>query len=193
MNQVEPSTRMEEWIDRLNQGDPGACAALLAHAQDRLRLLVRRILRGYPRVRQWEQTSGVLQGVNLRLLRSLKPGKQPPPTALDFLRLSAYHIRNEILDLLRKRNPLLLPEVPEQSVGAASDPLVYVHWAEIHEYIAHLPEHDRTYFDLLYYAGMTQSEAARTMGIGLREVRKRWAKLRREMGEWLGNEKYSLI
>jgi RNA polymerase sigma factor (sigma-70 family) len=187
---VEPSTQMQQWIDRLKAGESGAREALIVHAQERLRLLVRRVLRGYPNAKQWEQTSGVLQGVNLRLLNSLTPQKQLPPTALDFLRLSAYHIRKEILDLLRKsrRAPELLPQLPDLPGPKRDGLLPTLRWQEIHEHLAQLPEDERLFFDLLYYEGLTQAEAARVMGMKLTEVRKRWAVLRRQFGEWLGED-----
>ena len=57
------------WLDRLRAGDPAARNELIRHSRDRLRLLTRQMLRRFPGVRQWEETSDVLQNVLVRLLR----------------------------------------------------------------------------------------------------------------------------
>ena len=43
--------------------------ALLSHAAGRLERLARMMLRGYPRLRRWEETGDVLQNALLRLDR----------------------------------------------------------------------------------------------------------------------------
>src|SRR5438105_1148332 len=58
------------WIERLNAGDSTARNELLRHAQHRLEILIRRMLRGFPNVH--ERTSDVLVGVMLRLDRAVQ-------------------------------------------------------------------------------------------------------------------------
>src|SRR5438874_1089124 len=48
---------LQHWLDRHQAGDPDARAELIRHSQERLRHLTRQMLRHYPGVRRWEDTS----------------------------------------------------------------------------------------------------------------------------------------
>ena len=53
-------------------------------------------------------------------------------------------------------------------------------WTEFHRQVADLPEEDREVFDLLWYQGLTQAEAAAVLGISERTVSRRWISARLE-------------
>src|SRR5262249_2175707 len=66
---------------------------------ERLRNLARKMLKGYPNVRRWEQTDDVLQNAVIRLHRALQ--QLTVQTPLDFFRLAALNIRRELLDMAK--------------------------------------------------------------------------------------------
>src|SRR5436189_5752012 len=98
-DQVSQTQQIQGWIDRLRAGDESARSALIECACERLNRLTRKMLRGFPGVKRWEQTDDVLQNAALRLYRGLADLR--PETPADFFRLAALNIRRELLDLAR--------------------------------------------------------------------------------------------
>jgi RNA polymerase sigma-70 factor (ECF subfamily) len=173
------------WIDRLRAGDPAARNELIRHSRDRLRLLTRQMLRSFPGVRQWEETSDVLQNVLLRLDRALQA--VTPPTPRDFLRLATAQIRRELIDLARHHGgpeglgANLVPpgrfesgNTPPDPEDSSADPSSLARWHDLHAQIAGLQDGDRELFDLLYYQGLKQAEAAAVLEIPLTTFKRRW-------------------
>ena len=140
------------------------------------------MLRGFPRLRQWEETSDVLQGALLRLSRALEAVDVATPQ--DFMRLAALQIRRTLIDLARHH---LGPEGSgaHHATGMAQpsadgtrreaydradntrEPSNLAAWAEFHEKINGLPDEERRVFDLLWYQEMSQPEAAHILGAQL--------------------------
>ena len=188
-------------LDRLRGGDETARAELLACACERLRNLARKMLRGFPRVHRWEQTDDVLQNAALRLYRALQ--QITAETSRDFFRLAALNIRRELLDLAKRYYG---PEGqgahhgtwgPGESATTANDsgpadpadpsrePSRLAAWTEFHERIAALPDEEREAFDLLWYQGLSQAEAAELLGVSERTVKRRWQTARFQLHEAL--------
>ena len=183
------SVTVQVWIDRLREGDDSAREALLSRAFDRLRRLARKILKGYPVVGRWEQTDDVLQNAMIRLDRALR--YLDPPTAKDFFRLAAAQIRRELIDLARHyEGPKGLGanhesrQGPDSRIGfgrsteASQDHERLAEWSEFHEKVEALTDQDREMFDLLWYQGMSQAEAAASLGVSERTVNRRWLSAR---------------
>jgi RNA polymerase sigma-70 factor (ECF subfamily) len=175
-------------IARLQAGDATARDALLGAAGERLRHLAHRMLQGYPRVQRWEQTDDVLQNAMLRLYRTMKD--VPPQSVSDFLRLAALNIRRELLDLAKHyygpqgqgaHHITIGPDQdgpPEPSGQASLDPGQLTLWSEFHEQVEKLPEEERAVFDLLWYQGLPQAEAAALLGVNERTIKRRWQSAR---------------
>jgi len=193
--------QIQGWIARLQKGDPAARDALLACAAERLRRLAHRMLRTYPRVQRWEQTDDVLQNALLRLCRTLSD--VPPRTATDFLRLAALNIRRELLDLAKHYygpqghgahhatvNPDRegRPGPPEAADGPSCEPSRLAAWGEFHRQVERLPEEEREVFDLLWYQGLAQAEAAELLHVSERTVKRRWQSARLRLYEALGED-----
>ena len=190
--------------DRLRGGDEAARAELLGCACGRLRGLARKMLKGYPKVRRWEQTDDVLQSAALRLHRTLQ--QLPVGTARDFFRLAALHIRRELLDLARHyygpqgQGAHHTSWGPEGSATAEDDsgllapadlsqePSRLAAWGEFHEQIGALPDEEREAFDLLWYQGLSQAEAAELLHVSERTVKRRWQAARLKLHDALGGE-----
>jgi RNA polymerase sigma-70 factor (ECF subfamily) len=183
---------VEHWVGRLGAGDESARDRLLQCAAGRLERLTRKMLRDYPGVGRWEQTGDVLQNASLRLCRALR--EVTPPTARDFFRLAALQVRRELIDLARSysgpeglgANHASVAAVADSSGIAPGlsrsdlthDPGRLDDWTEFHRAAGALPDEEREAFDLLYYQGLTQAEAARLLGVSERTIKRRWQSAR---------------
>jgi RNA polymerase sigma-70 factor (ECF subfamily) len=204
---ADPSSQtlhIQACLDRIRSGDAAARGELLNCACERLRKLARKMLKGYPNVRRWEQTDDVLQNAALRLHRALQ--QMPVQTSLDFLRLAALNIRRELLDLAKhyygprgqgahhatwgpgdssttgSDSGLAAPHDP------SDDPARLAAWGEFHEQIGALPDEARAVFDLIWYQGLSQAEAAELLNVSERTVKRRWQAARLRLHEALAGE-----
>ncbi|MCA9072992.1 MAG: sigma-70 family RNA polymerase sigma factor [Planctomycetaceae bacterium] len=165
----------------LDQGDEQAYDELLSIASVRLHKLARKMLRDYPRLRRWEQTDDVFQTAALRLHRSLAEVK--PESVRQFFGLAATQIRRTLIDLARHH---FGPEAhgPKHESGADNQPReteapeTLASWAEFHEQVDQLPHDEREVFQLLWYSGTTQREAAELLNISERTVLRRYCRAR---------------
>jgi RNA polymerase sigma-70 factor (ECF subfamily) len=195
------TVHIQACLDRLRGGDEAARADLLSCACERLRNLARKMLKSYPNVHRWEQTDDVLQNAILRLYRTLQ--QLPVETPHDFFRLAALNIRRELLDLAKHyygprshgahhATPGSHADARGPEAEALADPSQepgrLAAWSEFHERIASLPEEERETFDLLYYQGLTQAEAAELLEVSERTVKRRWQAARLALHEALQGE-----
>ena len=196
--------RIQGWIDRLQAGDESARDELLNCACERLTRLTRKMLRGYPRVKRWEETGDVVQNASMRLYRSLSEVK--PRTAADFFRLAALNIRRELLDLAKHYYGPLGHGAKHASIGKESDsdskprlgadkadslgddPSKLAAWAEFHRQIELMPDEEREVFDLLWYQGLSQAEAAQVLQVSERTVKRRWQAAQHALSDALHGE-----
>ena len=190
------------WLERLRQGDPAAAEEarneVINHACERLEALTRRMLRHYPRLRRWEQTGDVLQNAVLRLHRSLATVRPESPG--QFYGLAAAQVRRELLDLARHHFGPEGAGAHHHTDGAgpagagpradkedpAGEPTTLAEWTEFHEKVLLLPDEERQVFDLLWYEGLTQGEAASILGVSERTVKSRWRSAKLELRRLLG-------
>jgi len=166
---------------RAVDGDGRAFEDLVNHIAARLLRLTRRMLRGYPHLQRWEQTDDVYQNAVLRLYKSLREGL--PETAQHFWNLAALQIRRTLIDLARRHfgpegeaahhhsdGEVAVREQPSSS----KEPLTLDDWCAFHEAVGRLPAAERVVFELLWYAGLTQVDAAAALSISLPTVQRRW-------------------
>jgi RNA polymerase sigma factor (sigma-70 family) len=200
MAEASPQTvQIQAWLDRMRKGDAAACDELLRCACERLRNLARKMLRSYPKVHRWEQTDDVLQNAALRLYRTLQ--QIPVETARDFFRLAALNIRRELLDLTKhyygpQGHGARHASIPDPSSDSApleasdlsQEPGRIAAWSEFHQQIEKLPEEEREVFDLLWYQGLSQAEAAELLQVSERTVKRRWLSARLALSEALKGE-----
>lgn len=187
MPEPSSSVHIQACLDRLHGGDESARDELLGCACERLSRLARKMLRGYPNVRRWEQTGDVLQNALLRLQRSLR--QMTVATSRDFFRLAALHIRRELLDLARHYYGPQGQGARHASGAGGHGPAVdradetneperLAAWSAFHEQIEALPAEEREVVDLLWYQGLSQAEAAALLGVSERTVKRRWMSAR---------------
>jgi RNA polymerase sigma-70 factor (ECF subfamily) len=77
---------------------------------------------------------------------------------------------------------------PGEPAETTFDPSRLAAWTEFHRRIEELPEDDRMVFDLLWYQGLSQPEAAQVLGVAERTVNRRWLAARLKLGEALGGQ-----
>jgi RNA polymerase sigma-70 factor (ECF subfamily) len=194
------TTQIQRRLDRLRAGDDSARDELLTIACERLRRLARKMLRGYPGVRRWEQTDDVLQNAALRLCRALN--EVQPASVRSFINLAAVAIRRELIDLARHydgprgpgRHHVRRPG-SDGSGGApgppdpgtdTDDPARVAAWTEFHDKVGALPDEEKEVFHLLWYQGLPQAEAAALLGVTERIVKYRWRSARLKLHQMLG-------
>ena len=194
------STQIQLRLDRLRAGDESARDELLKIACGRLSRLARKMLRGYPGVRRWEQTDDVLQNAAMRLCRALDEVK--PASVRSFINLAAVQIRRELIDLARHydgpegpgrhhasragSDGSGSPPGPPEAADDTDDPARLAAWTEFHDEVGALPDAEKEVFDLLWYQGLSQAEAAALLGVTERVVKYRWRSARLKLHERLG-------
>jgi RNA polymerase sigma factor (sigma-70 family) len=194
--------QIQSCIDRVRAGDASAHDELLAHAAERLFRLTRKMLPDFPGVRRWEQTDDVRQNATLRLCRAL--GDVQLLTVADFFRLAAAQMRRELIDLASRYSgaqglganhasiagtgmapgaaPGLKPDV------TTHDPDRLAGWTDFHREIEALPTVEREAFDLLFYQGLSQFEAAALLDVSERTMKRRWQAARLRLVQALGGK-----
>ena len=196
----DSTTEIQLRLDRLRAGDESARDELLDITRARLGRLARKMLQGYPGVRRWEQTDDILQNATLRLCRALEELR--PESVRDFIGLAAIQIRRELIDLARHyEGPEGLgrhhvTRVGSVDAGAAAgppdfpvdtdDPVRLATWTEFHHTVEALPDEEREVFNLLWYQGLSQSEAATLLGVTERVAKHRWRSARLKIHQMLG-------
>lgn len=203
---ADPSSQtlqIQGYLDRLRKGDEAARGDLLNSACERLRQLTHKMIKGYPNVHRWEQTDDVLQNAFLRLQRTLQ--QLPIETPRDFFRLAALQIRRELLDLARHyygpqgagahhesqcESPTESAQAltPRDAADVTHEPVRLASWSAFHEQIAALPENEREVFELVWYQGLTQVEAAELLRVDVRTIKRRWLSARMTLQDALQGE-----
>jgi RNA polymerase sigma-70 factor (ECF subfamily) len=187
------------WLERLREGDEAARGEIIHHACQRLESLTRRMLRRYPRLRRWEQTGDVLQNAVLRLHRSLATVR--PESPAQFYGLAAAQIRRELIDLARHHfgpqgaaahhhtdgvEQMSGDGPVAKSADPGGEPTSLAEWTDFHEKVQMLAPTEREVFDLLWYEGLSQAEAAQVLGVTERTVKNRWRGAKLELQRLLG-------
>jgi RNA polymerase sigma-70 factor (ECF subfamily) len=195
----DSTTQLQDLIARMRAGVPSARDELLGRSYNRLTALARKMLRGFSRVRSFEDTGDVLHDALPRLLQALEAA--PPASPADFFRLSARQIKWELQDLVERyygpKGPGGKHALPSGEASADSAPLFgdkadttheparLALWREFHAQVEALPEEERDVFDLVWYQGLTQAEAAQVLGVAQVTVRRRWMSARLRLQDLL--------
>jgi RNA polymerase sigma-70 factor (ECF subfamily) len=152
--------------------------ALLDQAVRRLHLLCATMLhRSYPRLAQPPlnlQVEELLSAVAERLLKAMREAR--PATVRQFFGLANQHMRWELNDLARRLDKQ--PAAVELREGVVSAPSssgsgLSPNGRRILEAIDELPEDEREAFGLVRIHGMTQTEAAKVIGVSAITVKRR--------------------
>jgi RNA polymerase sigma-70 factor (ECF subfamily) len=200
----DTTVQLQRLLDRAAGGDEPAYEELIARASERLRKLVRKMLRNDPRLRRWEETDDVFQVAALRLYRSLKAVR--PESLRGFFGLAATQIRRTLLDLARHhfgpeghaaRHHTDAGHLGDDERGRRLDavpdrrgaPETGAAWTEFHLAVEALPEEERAVLDLVWYSGLSQRDAAVVLGISEPTIKRRWRAARLRLHDAMGGER----
>lgn len=173
---------LNKLVAQWQHGDRAAMNDIIARIGERLELLARKMLRGFPNVHRHADTLDVVQGTAMRLMNTLR--NLNPASTRDFYNLAAVHVRRELLDLARRTRRIR--EVPMQPVDSTSslpgmDPpdsrdRDLDKWTRLHEEVENLPAELRETVGLVFYHGWSQEQIARLFDVDARTIRRWWQK-----------------
>lgn len=181
--------RLKNWLDLARQGQVDARNEIIAHACERLRLLTRRMLKNYPKVKRWSETDDVLQNAMIRLHRSL--AEIQPETPRQFYGLATTQIRRELIDLARHHYGAHGNGANHHTDGGETterksderEPESLEGWSLFHEAVEGLPDDEREAVNLIWYEGLSQPDAAQLLEISLATLKRRWQRARITLGK----------
>jgi RNA polymerase sigma-70 factor (ECF subfamily) len=196
----EPSVDTQEMhrlLKGMKEGDLAARERLIRGVCAQLERLARKMLRRFPNVQAWAETSDVLQNALMRLLRSLQQ-MEPPASMPQFYALAAQQMRRELLDLARRHCASHRPGMVHASqlpggenggfnpVAPADDPGELEYWCAFHEEVEKLPPEEREVVGLIFYHGWAQAAVGEMLQVTERTVRRRWASALVRLNQALG-------
>jgi RNA polymerase sigma factor (sigma-70 family) len=188
MGEFDHSTKLDRFLQMFRAGHESAESLLIEHALDRLQRLAQRMFRCQGNLRAIEQTDDVLQKALIRLHHLLAGIK--PDSVRGFFALAAQQIRWVLKDLARtlvagrivvgKGAPLSDTghQRLDEPLDPGGEPVDLAQWTDFHQKVESLPEEERELFDLIWYQGFTQAEAATTLNVSLRTLKRRWRSAR---------------
>jgi RNA polymerase sigma-70 factor (ECF subfamily) len=206
----ESTAVLQGQLERALTGDAEARERLLELTRERLMRHARRFLHGrYARLEPFEQTDDVVQQLYVKILQNqdrfwTNAHGEPVRTLSEFFGHTSAWMRDVLCDLLRKaygrgdNRPAVLPldgspsdTAPWHEPSSSTlDGAKLRQWTEFHEGAARLPDDLRAVFDLLWYQGMSQAEAAALLGIAVPTVKLRWMKARLQVQQALGGSPF---
>jgi RNA polymerase sigma-70 factor (ECF subfamily) len=180
MGEEHTTAAVQRYLDELGGDSPAepVVRAMLDRSIRRLHQLCATVLhRGYPRLTRPPanlQTDELLGAVVERLLKALREAR--PSSARQFFALACQHMRWELNDLARRLDnqaaeveldEAMVPTPVSSGSGFTPD------GRRMLAAIDRLPEAEREAFDLVRIQGMSQSEAAKVLGVSVVTVNRR--------------------
>lgn len=189
---IENSTiHLQALLDRMNAGDAKARDLLIEHACARLQRVTRKIRQDFPRLRNNEETGDLLQKGIIRLMRALQATKVG--TVKEFFRLAAVQVRRELIDMARrpawvKNATDMGPETIADPSDSTHEPARLADWTDFHRKVEALPDQEREVFDMIWYQGMSQAEAAGVLQVSVPTIKRRWMSARMRLQQVVGDD-----
>lgn len=192
-------------LERLAAGDDSARERILEICDGRLRSLSHRLLGKFAKVRRWDNTDDVAQNAAIRLYRALAETVPDSPRGL--MGLIATQIQRELIDLARKHagpmsyasnhgtnvkddthSEVFMVDEAEDGGDGLEEELPLERWEAFHAAVERLPEEHREVFRLVWYLGADRETAAKTLGLSLRTVGRRWQEAREMVAKAVGDD-----
>ena len=197
---MSPDSQLDEVLagslTRLREGDKSARDEILEVCNERIRELSSRLLGKFAKVRRWDNTDDVAQNAALRLYRALNETVPDSPRGL--MGLMATQIQRELIDLARKHagpmsyannhdtnfaqdgshSGVFLVDELEDRADSLEEEIPLERWESFHRAVESLPEEHCEVFRLVWYLGADRDTAAKTLGLSVRTVGRRWQEAR---------------
>ena len=206
----EPTAVLQVQLERAVTGDAEARRRVLELTRDRLIHHARFFLHGrYGRLEPFAQTDDVVQQLYVKILQNedrfwVNARGEPVRTLAEFFGHTSAWMRDVLCDQLRKaygrddNRPAVLPldggpsetNPRHEPSSQTTDGEQVRRWTEFHEAAARLPDDLRAVFDLLWYQGLAQADAAALLGIAVSTVKLRWMKARLQVQQALGGSPF---
>lgn len=190
MKVFESSTSVRELLGKVSQEDPSSTDLLFKHCMERMRILSHRLFQSRKDLHLFEESDDLLQKTLVRLHRAIHVLK--PSTTRAFMTIALQNMRWALKDLARDMHNWLdklgnanaLVKAP----SLEEEPSTLLEWSFFHDAIQSLPQEERETFDLIFYGGMQQEEAAEFLGVSTRTIKRRWRLARILLAKALDNE-----
>jgi RNA polymerase sigma factor (sigma-70 family) len=198
MGDTTTTRKVDELIPRLLSADGEARKELVTLLYDRLHSLTRLLLRGYPGVRRFEQTTEVLHGALMNSLRRTLPphfgsadhvvdwfGRVITRHLIDRLRhyYGPHGMGANLTDFPQWEDSDGLPRRDIEVADGTHDPARLAKYTEWFERFAALDGDEREVMTLSFYEEKGSQEIADILGVHRDTVRRRMRDARTKLGE----------
>jgi RNA polymerase sigma factor (sigma-70 family) len=191
------TTDVQRLLDRLRRGDPTARQELLERAHQRLVKIAAALFQeDFRGLRGRHDLESIVDETWLSLMRALEVTQ--PATADGFFGLVFVKVRQALLQIARRdrRHDARRLDGPLDADEPAAleafdrpdttwEPRRLAILTELHRQIEDLPADEKRVFELHYYLGLTQAQAAQEMGLHTRQVSRLWFAATRRLARWL--------
>jgi RNA polymerase sigma factor (sigma-70 family) len=182
-------TDIEGLLERLRRGDAGAKQDLLERAHHRLERIASALFhRDFRGLRGRGALDSVVNEAWIGMMRALESTQ--PATAEGFFGLVFVKVRHALLQIAKRQRRHDArhgggPLAAFDRADMTHEPVNLAILAEFHQRVDNLPADEKRAFDLCYYGGFTQAQAARLMGLQPRQVSRLWIAATGRLAEWL--------
>lgn len=193
----EDQELLGQCLAQIQAGQPVSDQQMLDLCYARLRTLVNRQLRRYPELRGSLDPEDVMDGPGgaLKSISGMLPRVYDGVDGL--VRAASTVIKNKLRDLRKSRARITkneersLFDLQEGEMRAREEPNPLLNGiSDLQEAIARLPEDDQRLIEYIYYAGLSQAETARQLGLGSdRAVRYRLQNIQQRLAAELADER----
>lgn len=197
MDEFRDSYCMDQLLQRLRDNDPAARSELIVHTLSRLKRLSRRMLHNYPGIHQIEETDDILQRLVIRLQKALL--KVSPDTVAGYFALANQNLKWILKELARSKLArarsfanVFEDTEKNKSIWEATDPHCgpssCAEWVDFYDKIDQLPKESRDVFELLWFQGLDQKQAAKILDISVSTLIRRWVTAKLELRRLLKDD-----
>lgn len=190
MKVFESSTNVRDLLGKVTQQEAGATDLLFQHCMERIRILAHRLFQSRKDLHLFEESDDLLQKTLVRLHRAIQVLK--PVTTRAFMTIALQNMRWALKDLSRDMHNRLDKLGHAKAIAKApsvdDEPSTLLEWAHFHDAIEKLPQEERETFDLIYYGGLGQEQAAEILCVSARTIKRRWRLARILLARALDNE-----
>lgn len=182
--------RVSELLKEVHGGRSEADQALMSAVHNRLRAIADLLTRSFPEVEGHEIVEQVIAEAGERILAEVKRAHMLDP--LQFYRLAAVELKQAVNSVVRRHDndavnvpracgPSAVVGRPVTVAGPAEetfDPRKAALWAEFHDAIEQLAPEHRKVTELIWFQGLSSTEAAHLLQTDEATVRRRWRRAR---------------
>ncbi len=184
MSEGKTTILVESWLKPLQNPDSDqgrqARNELIEHSHRRMKAMCHKMFFSSLKssgVVDWED---VYQEAALKLWKALADAK--PDSVRQYFGLATKKIQEVSKDMCRK----YVRDLPELTAADAShSPVTAAMWTEFHEKVKALDDDLRETFELLWYHGLTQKEAAAILEVDESTVKRRYGRAKEKMVDFV--------